>query len=193
MRFKISPFYLPDIALFVVPGNGRSKPNFGRRKKIWEGRVLPGSRWDPRLEPPYSWVHCRSSLAHTLHFFLEAAGLDLTDGSSGNAGAGTAAPLGVAESHSCCCSSHSNSLNSSSSWWSVRYTPDALPKEQTEKGRETERSWKEKNRKADRQLHVPAFYQPPLSIVVPGGNESYLSSSRSRSGSCRGGSKVFEH
>lgn len=27
------------------------------------------------------------------------------------------------------------------------------------------------DRKADRQAHVKAFYQPPLSIVVPGGNE----------------------
>lgn len=95
------------------------------------------SRWGPRPEPPCSWAHCRSSLAHTLDFFLEAAGFDLTDGSSGNAGAGIAGPLEAAESHSyCCCSSHSNSLNSSSRWWSVRYSPDALPKEQTERDHE---------------------------------------------------------
>lgn len=64
------------------------------------------------------------------------------------------------------------------------------------KHREEERDreiMKGKDRKIDRQVHVQAFYQPPLSIVMPGGNESYLSSSRSRSGSCREGSKVFEH
>lgn len=135
MRFKISPFYCSGIALFVVPGNGCSKPSFGRRRQFWEGRTLPVSWWGPRTEPPCSWAHCRSSHAHTLHFFLEAAGLGLTDGTSGNAGAGTAAPLGTAESHSCCFF-HSNSLSSSYSQWSARYSPDALPKEQTERNHE---------------------------------------------------------
>lgn len=132
MKFKISPLYYPGTALFVVPGNGRSKPNFGRKKHFWEERALPVSRWGPRPEPPCSWARCRSSLAHTIRFSLEAAGLGLTDGSSGNAEAGTAAPLRAAESHSCCCLSHSSSLSSSSSQWSARCTPDALPKEQTE-------------------------------------------------------------
>lgn len=144
------------------------------------------SRWGPRPEPPCSGAHCRSSLAHTLHFFLEAAGLGLTDGSNGNAGAGTATPLRAAESHSCCCLSHSKSLSSSCSQWSARYSPDVLPKEQTQR-----EIMKGRDRKAGRQEHAKAYYQPTLPIVVPG-RKSYLSSSRSRSGSCREGSKVFE-
>ena len=117
---QVQDFPLFDIAAFVVPGNGRSKPSFGRRRQFWEGRALLLSRQGPKSEPPCSWAHCKSSLAGTLHFFLEAAELGLTDGSSGNAGAGMAAPPGTAESHSCCCSSHSNSLSSSSSQWSAK-------------------------------------------------------------------------
>lgn len=83
------------------------------------------SRAGPRPAPPCSLAHCRSSLVHTLHFFLEAAGLDLADGNSGNAEAGTAGPLWAAGSRSCCCWSHSNSLSSSSSrWWSETVSPE---------------------------------------------------------------------
>ena len=67
-------FPLFDIAAFVVPGNGHSKPSFGRRRQFWEGRALLLSRQGPKPEPPCSWAHCKSSLAGTLQFFLEAAG-----------------------------------------------------------------------------------------------------------------------
>lgn len=119
----------------MVPENGCSKPNFGRRRQFWEERELPVSWWGPTPEQLCSWAHCRSSLSHTLHFFLVGAGFGLTDDNSGNAGAGTAAPLGVVESHSCCCSSHSNSLSSWCSQWSARYSADALPMEQRERER----------------------------------------------------------
>lgn len=180
MSFKPSPFYT-GTTVFVVPGNGRSKPSFGRRKQFWEGRALPVSRWGPRPELLCSWAHCRSSLVHTLRFFLETAGLGLTDGSSGSVGAGTAAPLGAAESHSCCCSSRSSSLSSLYSRWSAGYSPQMLSLSNKQRKREI---MKERGRKTGRQAHI--------SIVVPGWDESYLRSSRSRSGSYRG-SKVFEH
>lgn len=121
------------------------------------------SRWGPRPAPPCSWARCMSSLAHILHFFLEAAEANLTGGGSDNAAAGTVAPLGVAESHSCCCWSHSNSLSSSYSQWSARDSPDDLPEEQTETDNEI------KCKQAG--TCIQAIYQPPLPKVVPGRDE----------------------
>lgn len=160
MRFKIS-FSTKGIAVFVVPENGCSKPSFGRKRQFWEERAFPVGWWGPRPAPLYSWAHCRSSLAHTPHFFLEAVGLGLTDGSSGNAGAGTAAPLRAAGSHSCCCWSHSNSLSSSSYRWSENDSPDALPKN---KQRMT-------ILKVQADTCAEAIFQPPLPIEVQGRNE----------------------
>lgn len=133
----------------MVPENGCSKPNFGRRRQFWEVRALPVSWWGPRPEPPCSWAHCRFSLSHTLHFFLEGAGFGLTDAGSGNAGFGTAAPLGVAESHSYCCCSHSNSLSSWCSQWSAKYSSLSLQKKME---RERERSWIRVGRKASMHM-----------------------------------------